>query len=158
MATSTDPSSSEPGPGPAERRLVAAVGLLEALVPSDPFEVSGWRRYEQLGPHITAMAGHLADVEPARAAVLFGNLGIVQQQLGRFEEAETNQKRALGINEAVYGPDHHQVAATLVNLGNVQQDLGRFEEAKTNLTRALPIFEAVYGPDHPNTQTGTTPR
>jgi len=46
--------------------------------------------------------------------------GIIQRQLGRFEEAEGTQARALTIKEAVYGPDHPEVAVTLGNLGIVQ--------------------------------------
>ena len=33
-------------------------------------------------------------------------------------------ERALTTNEAVYGPDHPEVAVTLTNLGNVHQQLG----------------------------------
>lgn len=35
----------------------------------------------------------------------------------------TQQRRALAINEAAYGPDHPEIAAILTNLGIVQQEL-----------------------------------
>jgi Tfp pilus assembly protein PilF len=73
----------------------------------------------------------------------------VQQQLGEFEAARASQQRALAINEAVYGPEHPDVAITLGNLGSVQRQLGEFEAARASQQRALAIKEAVYGPEHP---------
>ena len=51
--------------------------------------------------------------------------------------------------EAVYGPEHPEVASTLTNLGNVQQQLGELEAARVTLQRALAISEASYGSEHP---------
>ena len=84
----------------------------------------------------------------ARQAAIIGTLGIVQFQLGRFEDALATLGRAVAIEERVYGPDHHEVASTLGNLGSVQLTLGRFEDALATLGRALAIEEHVYGPDH----------
>ena len=53
------------------------------------------------------------------------------------------------IREAVYGPDHPEVASALINLGVVQLRLGELGDACASLERALAISEAVYGPDHP---------
>jgi Tfp pilus assembly protein PilF len=53
------------------------------------------------------------------------------------------------IREAVYGPDHPEVASALINLGVVQLRLGELGDARASLERALAISEAVYGPDHP---------
>jgi Tfp pilus assembly protein PilF len=59
--------------------------------------------------------------------------------------------RGLAINEAVYGPDHPEVAATLTNLGNVEQSLGDVVGAAVSWRRALVIFETRLGPSHPHT-------
>jgi Tfp pilus assembly protein PilF len=48
-----------------------------------------------------------------------------------------------------FGPDHPQLARTLVNLGIVQRDLGALKKAEATLTRALAIEEKAHGPDHP---------
>ncbi len=87
------------------------------------------------------------DDEALQAATI-GDLGIVQYELGRFEDALATLQRALAIKEHVYGPDHHEVAVTLTNLGIVQYELGRLEDALATLQRALAIKEHVYGPDH----------
>ena len=41
------------------------------------------------------------------------NLGLTQQQLGRLDEAEQTQTRALTIKENTDGPNHPEVALTL---------------------------------------------
>ena len=87
-----------------------------------------------------------------KSLVTLGNLGIVQEMLGRLEEAEATQVRALTIKEDVYGPNHHEVAVTLGNLGIVQERLGRSGEAEATTRRAWQIFTDTLGPDHPNTQ------
>jgi hypothetical protein len=57
-------------------------------------------------------------------------------------------ERALAIQEAHYGADHVEVAATLGNLGNAYGALGDAAKQKALLERALVIQEADYGADH----------
>jgi tetratricopeptide (TPR) repeat protein len=71
-------------------------------------------------------------------------------ELPLLDAARVTQQRALAIKEAVYGPEHPEVARTLTNLGSVQQQLGEFEAARVTQQRALAIQEAVYGPEHPD--------
>ncbi len=59
-------------------------------------------------------------------------------------------RRALGIDEASYGPDHPNVARDLSNLAQVLKATNRLGEAEPLMRRALGIDEASYGPDHPN--------
>ena len=59
-------------------------------------------------------------------------------------------RRALGIDEASYGPDHPNVATDLNNLAQLLQATNRLGEAEPLMRRALGIDEASYGPDHPN--------
>ena len=130
-----------------QRRLDTAVALMQAATP-DAEDVKRLVEYEALDAHIVAVAGHAKETAPKAAAAMLANCGINQRIRGRFEPAETNTTNALAIKEAVYGPDHHEVASTLGNLGNIQQQLGRLEEAEATQRRALTIEEAVYGPDH----------
>ncbi len=71
--------------------------------------------------------------------------GTRRRRAGRCASLE----RALAISEAVYGPDHPDVASALVNLGIVQLRLRNLEAARASLKRGLAIGKAVYGPDHP---------
>jgi tetratricopeptide (TPR) repeat protein len=58
-------------------------------------------------------------------------------------------ERALTIDERHYGPDHPEVATTLVNLGNAYGSLGDAQKSRELLEHALTINERHYGPDHP---------
>ena len=77
------------------------------------------------------------------------NLGIVQRDLGELGDARASTERALAISQAVYGPNHPEVASALVNLGFVQLRLGELGDARASLVRALAISEAAYRPGHP---------
>jgi tetratricopeptide (TPR) repeat protein len=85
--------------------------------------------------------------EHPKVAITLGNLGTVQQQLGKLDTARITQQRALAINEAVHGPEHPEVARTLGSLGDVQRLLGEYEAARVTQQRALSIQEAAYGAD-----------
>jgi tetratricopeptide (TPR) repeat protein len=58
-------------------------------------------------------------------------------------------RRALGIDEKAYGPDHPEVATDLNNLAQLLQATNRLAEAEPLIRRALGIDETAYGPDHP---------
>ena len=58
-------------------------------------------------------------------------------------------RRALAINEASYGPEHHVVARDLNNLALLLQATNRLAEAEPLMRRAMAIDEASYGKDHP---------
>eukprot|EP00971_Amphidinium_carterae_P058419 1155748-Amphidinium_carterae.1 len=57
-------------------------------------------------------------------------------------------ERALRMEEAHYGPDHQELAKTLMNLGNAYGEFGDASKMRDCLERALQIEEAHYGPDH----------
>jgi tetratricopeptide (TPR) repeat protein len=86
--------------------------------------------------------------QEAMLASLLGSLGTVLQLQGDLVAARRTQERALKIREAVYGPNHHEVAITLGNLGIVLRLQRDLVAAHSTLKRALKIEEAVYGPNH----------
>jgi Tfp pilus assembly protein PilF len=77
----------------------------------------------------------------------------VPQQVSRWPQTSTPRRsrwlrgaatsRALAIREAVYGPDHPEVANDLYNLGIVLRELGDLSAARAALERALAIGEAA---------------
>ena len=80
------------------------------------------------------------------------NLGLVLQDLGDLAGAKAHFERTLGIDEAVYGPNHPQVAIRVNNLGGVLQALGDLAGARAHFERALAICRQFLGEDHPNTK------
>jgi tetratricopeptide (TPR) repeat protein len=61
----------------------------------------------------------------------------VLQLQGRYEEAETLNRRALEGWEKELGEDHPNTLISVNNLASVLQDQGRYEEAETLNRRAL---------------------
>ena len=59
-------------------------------------------------------------------------------------------RRALGIDEKSYGPEHPDVARDLNNLAQLLKATNRLGEAEALMRRALGIDEKSYGPEHPD--------
>jgi hypothetical protein len=58
----------------------------------------------------------------------------------------------LAIDEAIYGPDHPEVAIDLNNLAGLLQSRRHYSEARRLLERALMICEQSLGSNHPDTR------
>ena len=130
--------------GRAEGALAARVDVGELLALADQAED---QRHFERSLRLVELALERVDDERRQVAMIL-RTGDMERELERFEEARATFESALAITERVYGPDHHEVAGTLVNLGNVESDLGQFEQARATFERALAIKERVYGPDH----------
>jgi tetratricopeptide (TPR) repeat protein/predicted Ser/Thr protein kinase len=75
--------------------------------------------------------------EPGRAETLYG-------------EAEDLYRRAIGIRERSFGPDHALVSASVHNLGEALRRRHAYPEALAQFERAMAIKEQAYGADHPS--------
>ena len=130
----------------------AAVNLVNNAFPRDSNDVRIWPICSQLLLHAQIAVEHAETLEIALESTmrLLNETGIFLKSRAQFVEAKKNYERALAIGEAVYGPDHPDVAICVNNLGGVLKSLGDIEGAKKNYERALAIDEAVYGPDHPD--------
>ncbi len=78
------------------------------------------------------------------------NLANVQRTQGKFEEAESNYKRAVIILENSVGPRHPALATVLNNLAVLYRKQGKYSEAEPLYRRALTIVEKALGPTHRN--------
>jgi tetratricopeptide (TPR) repeat protein len=81
-------------------------------------------------------------------AVALGNLATTLRMRGRPAEAEPLYRRALEIDEKVFGSEHPHVSRDLNALAVVLRSMSRSEEAEALYLRALKIDEAAFGPDH----------
>jgi tetratricopeptide (TPR) repeat protein len=70
--------------------------------------------------------------------------------VGDYTGARAAYERALAIDEAVFGPDHPNVATDVNNLGGVLKALADYAGARAAYERALAIFKEFLPPDHPN--------
>ncbi|PWW80876.1 TPR-like protein, partial [Tuber magnatum] len=78
-------------------------------------------------------------------------LGMVLRELGRYEESEVVNRRALEGYEKSLGSDHPYTLMAVNNLALVLRELGRYEESEVMNRRALEGYEKSLGSDHPDT-------
>src|SRR5690242_21647945 len=79
------------------------------------------------------------------------SLAVVLRDLGRLEEAESEERAALEARIRVLGPEHPATMANRSSLAVVLRDLGRLEEAESEERAALEARIRVLGPEHPAT-------
>ncbi len=151
-------NESEQKSGPATSPLLTALVLLQAAAPADIISVpSAWPIWAALLPHVLTAAERVNEATgmPERDLLpktswLLDRAGIYLQVHARLGDARKALEGAVSLNEAIYGPDHSEVAAVQNNLAAVLRDLGRPADARSLQERALAIEERTYGPSHPN--------
>jgi tetratricopeptide (TPR) repeat protein len=134
-----------------QRRMVEALGWINAAFTGDPVDVRNWPTLDPLAPHVRTVAAH-ADAAgvPEPTARLMNQLGVLLNEKALHAEAEPLMRRALAIDEKSFGPDHPEVATRLNNLAQLLKATSRLVEAEPLMRRALAIDEKSLGPDHPN--------
>ena len=85
---------------------------------------------DKLGPEHVDVAGS------------YGNLALIYQKLGDFEQAKEYQQRALDMQLDKLGPVHIKVSRSYNNLALMYKDLGDFEQTKEYKQRALMAIRA----------------
>ena len=73
--------------------------------------------------------------------------GSALHDLGRLDEANLHNERALSLLEARFGPRHPNVAVVLHQRGLNLQEQDKLAAARADFERSLAILEAAYGPD-----------
>ena len=118
-----------------------------------PFpELSTWDVCERLLPEAQACAELINqwNFEFHEAARLFNAAGFYLFQRSRYAEAEPLCERAVVIRERALGPEHPDVAWSLLSLAGLYRVQGRYSESKGLFCRALAIWEKTRGPEHPD--------
>jgi hypothetical protein len=72
------------------------------------------------------------------------------QDTNRPAKAEPLYRRALEIDEEIFGKVHTEVARDLSNLGSLFYCTHRLAKSKPLVRRVLRILESSLGPEHPN--------
>ncbi len=68
--------------------------------------------------------------------------------LGRLDEAERINRRALRVFRKTHGEEHYDIAVALNNLASVCQARGEIARAARYYRRALAMKEKLLGPKH----------
>jgi serine/threonine-protein kinase len=80
------------------------------------------------------------DAEPAIQAELYQTLGGLYQKLGNLDRADTLLRAALEQRRTLLGPDHPDVARSLVALGLLRSDQAEYDEGERLTRQALEII------------------
>jgi serine/threonine protein kinase len=118
-------------------RTPAPAGLSHEQVTARDMLATGMARVEDLRG------------QPVVQAQMLDALGRVNDQLGRFDEAEGLLRRALELRRSQHGDNHADVAATLIHLSSVVAERGRHAEALQLSREALDIQKRALGPRSP---------
>ncbi len=84
--------------------------------------------------------------QPDVAAKMHHTLGMTYRDLGLYDEAERELRRALALWERLHGPRHPDVSETQYSLGRTRREQGDLAEADSLLRRALATDRALFGP------------
>jgi tetratricopeptide (TPR) repeat protein len=104
-----------------ERLLRRALAIREATLPEDDRDLAGSREA----------------------------LALLLQNQGKAAAAAEILERLASTTEKVYGPEHPEVARTLLNLGLAYAALGRNAAAQRLFERSFAIDEKALEPGHP---------
>jgi len=134
----------------------AAVEVVNEAYPGNiQTNVEVWPWCARLLPHALAAGEQTKSLQVALPAAgrLMNQAGFYLKIRAEFVEARKTIERALAIGEAVYGPEHPEVATAVNNLGSVLLAQIDLAAAKSCYERALTIWEKVHGPNHPDVAT-----
>jgi serine/threonine protein kinase/tetratricopeptide (TPR) repeat protein len=115
-------------------------------------EVQG-RKAEALQSHEEALALKIkawGGADHPDVGISEGNIAVVLQDLGRYQEALAHIDRAIAIESHGLGAEHPDVASQLSNRGEILNALGRHREARQSFERARIIWERELGLDARN--------
>ncbi|MGH9348061.1 MAG: tetratricopeptide repeat protein [Vicinamibacterales bacterium] len=90
------------------------------------------------------------DGEPAVQAELYQTLGGIYQKLGSFDRAESLLRSSLDRRRSLFGPDHPDVAASLLAVGQLRVDQAKLEEGESLIREALDRSRRSLPRDHPS--------
>jgi tetratricopeptide (TPR) repeat protein len=122
------------------------------------------RVYQRLGAHDKARPlleravalGRAHELPPARFAQSLNDLGVLLDQRGEYASAAPLLEEALALRRRILGPEHPDVAVTLVELGRVYEDQARLDQAEPLFRQALDIRTRVLGDLHAETATSVS--
>jgi eukaryotic-like serine/threonine-protein kinase len=90
------------------------------------------------------------DAEPDIQAELYQTLGSIYEQMGNLDRADSLLQAALTQRRGLYGPDHPEVAKSLVALGLLRVDQAKLDEGEQLIRQGLEQTRRRYPADHPS--------
>jgi len=97
------------------------------------------------------VASAFANGSDADQASFQHNLAGVYGNLGRFEEAEAAQRKALALFRSAFGPDDLDVVAAMNNIATMQYQQDRYALAESGVREVIAMRTRLLGAEHPLT-------
>lgn len=116
----------------------------------DPKNISAWNDRSVLNMHLGNLTDAAAELNEAEKLSVSGslwsakvnnNLGNLYSRLGKFEEAEKSQRKALKLYETLGRQDG--VAASYTNIGSIYRERGKLTESLNFQLKSLEIEEEL---------------
>ena len=126
----------------AEQRIAQRLKIGRVLM-----DLARWNECEEQQRHALTEATELADAKLVSAAS--NDLAALLMQMNRLGEAEPLIRRALEIDEALFGVHHPRVAVRMSNLAQVLKASDRLGEAEPLMRRTLEIDRTAFSDHHP---------
>ena len=89
------------------------------------------------------------DREPEVQAELYQTLGGIYRKLGKLDRADALFEAALDRRRALFGPEHREVAESLVALGSLRVDQARLSDAEQLVRQGLAMSRRIFPTKHP---------
>jgi len=132
--------------------------LNDMLASADPDALSV--RDQTKGPNITMMqvldaaarevaAGSLKD-RPAIEAAICQTLGRTYLSVGEAKEAERQLRKALELNQRIYGEPSEPTAGSLIDMSAAYGQQGKLEKAEEFARKAIAMERKLHGNEHPD--------
>ncbi|MBI1354631.1 MAG: tetratricopeptide repeat protein [Acidobacteria bacterium] len=126
-----------------QRAEQTAQFLTEVFRISDPGETRGERVTAREILDISAnRLRRETGADPALRAQLLDTIGVVYQNLGLYDEAQSELAEALELRRRYLPDDREGLAAALNHLARAEHELGRYAEAKQTYQRSLEMARA----------------
>ncbi|MGO9566026.1 MAG: FxSxx-COOH system tetratricopeptide repeat protein [Desulfomonilaceae bacterium] len=128
----------------------AAVSVVTAAFPREPDNPKRWPDCAVLLPHAVAAADYAEffEVGAEETSRLLNRTGLYLDSRAEYALAVVVLRRALSIDQKLFGPVHPRVAASLSALGIVLARVGQLPQAKEKHEQALAIRQKTLDPEH----------
>jgi Tetratricopeptide repeat len=139
-------------PEPTRDELTVLLQSVNRFAPACPSDPRTWKVWDLLRPHAEALLRRTEKLATPDVSLLTARLGAFLWAKDLLGEAEPLMRRALALDETLFGREHPNVAIQLNNLALMLQDARRPHEAEPLMREAVEIFNRSLGPDHPTSR------
>jgi len=132
-----------------------ALTAVERAMPGDPGLPATWPQWQELVPHVAALAGieAVASLGAAQLVAMLNPTCVFLLSAGSPLPALELASRAAAVSMAHLGPDHRGTLTAQANLAMSYQSAGRTGEAIATGEQVTADSERFLGPDQPTTMT-----